>query len=88
MVCSGTGMGAAWHLAHITVTNTVTNESARFNYNNWLDDKKGWSHTLYADGVDAAKVRDCKRGTGGRAGWGSGWVWRCATGFAPQEPAC
>ncbi|KAG2450199.1 hypothetical protein HYH02_000301 [Chlamydomonas schloesseri] len=58
VVCSGTGMGAAWHLAHITVTNTVTNESARFNYGNWLDDKKGWSHTLYADGIDAAKAAE------------------------------
>ncbi len=56
VVCSGTGLGAAWHLAHITVTNTVTSETAKFVYNNWLDDKKGWTQTLYAGGVDAAQV--------------------------------
>ncbi|PNH12713.1 Lipoxygenase y domain-containing protein 1 [Tetrabaena socialis] len=56
VVCSGTGLGAAWHLAHVTVTNTVTAESAKFVYNDWLDAKKGWAHTLYADGVDASRA--------------------------------
>ncbi|GLC44364.1 hypothetical protein PLESTF_000049800 [Pleodorina starrii] len=49
VVCSGSGLGAAWHLAHITVTNTVTGESVRFQYGDWLDAKKGWTQTLYAD---------------------------------------
>ncbi|GFR41097.1 hypothetical protein Agub_g1741 [Astrephomene gubernaculifera] len=56
VVCSGTGLGAAWHLDHITVTNTTTSETARFKYGDWLDDKKGWTHTLHADGVDAAQA--------------------------------
>ncbi|KXZ56858.1 hypothetical protein GPECTOR_1g774 [Gonium pectorale] len=54
--CSGTGIGPAWFLQHVTVTNTVTSESARFEYGNWLDDKKGWTQLLYADGTDAAQA--------------------------------
>ncbi|KAG2499991.1 hypothetical protein HYH03_002273 [Edaphochlamys debaryana] len=54
VVCSGSGLGAAWHLAHITVTNVVTSESAKFLYNDWFDGKKGWTQTLYVGGIDAA----------------------------------
>jgi hypothetical protein len=49
VISSGSGLGAAWHLAYVTVTNTTTSESVRFVYGDWLDAKKGWTQTLYTD---------------------------------------
>lgn len=48
VVCNGSGLGAAWHLDHIVVTNLATLVSARFEYKDWFDAKKGWTHTLYS----------------------------------------
>lgn len=64
MVCDGSGLGAAWHLDSIVVTNMVTQATARFEYKDWFDNKKGWSHTLYS-GQGAAVV---SKREGGREG--------------------
>ena len=38
---SGSGLGAPWHLARITVTSTATGETLTFPYNNWIDKEHG-----------------------------------------------
>lgn len=43
------GLGPAWHLASVDVTNTTTGEAAVFPYHGWLDDKHGTSVLLWPD---------------------------------------
>jgi hypothetical protein len=45
----GSGLGPAWHLASIQVTNTNNGETLLFPYNGWLDDKHGCSQLLWPD---------------------------------------
>ncbi|KAG1672531.1 hypothetical protein FOA52_002840, partial [Chlamydomonas sp. UWO 241] len=49
--CDGKGLGAAWHLDSITVTNAITGAHGKFVYQNWFDDKTGWAQSLYPEGV-------------------------------------
>eukprot|EP00798_Chlamydomonas_sp_ICE-L_P018432 gene18432-24908_t len=60
IVCDGSGLGAGWHLDYIIVTNMSTGATAKFLYKDWVDDKKGWSHTLFPEGVtpNLARVMD------------------------------
>ena len=62
VTCSGTGLGAAWHLDYILVTNSSTGASTRFTYREWFDDAHGWAATLFAEGEAGAKVRQGRRG--------------------------
>lgn len=39
--CKGGGLGAAWHLAHVTITHPLTQSVTRFDYNNWFDKRQG-----------------------------------------------
>jgi hypothetical protein len=43
------GLGSAWHLAHIVVTDSKSGEQLVFPYNDWIDKKHGLSHLLYPD---------------------------------------
>jgi len=43
------GLGSAWHLAHITVTDSKSGEKLVFPFNDWIDKKHGLSHLLYPD---------------------------------------
>jgi hypothetical protein len=45
----GSGLGPAWHLARIEVTNTSSGEALVFPYNGWLDEKHGTSQLLWPD---------------------------------------
>jgi hypothetical protein len=45
----GSGLGPAWHLARIEVTNTSSGEATVFPYNAWLDEKHGASQLLWPD---------------------------------------
>lgn len=61
------GLGAAWHLDYVIVTNSITGVNAKFVYKNWFDDKSGWTQTLFPEGVvpNANLVRFKKRLTDG-----------------------
>lgn len=58
MVCDGSGLGAAWFLEYIAVTNSTTGVYAKFPYNGWLDEKAGWSHMLLPEGQGGAVSRN------------------------------
>ena len=38
---SGSGLGAAWHLARVVVTSSATGETLTFPHNNWIDKEHG-----------------------------------------------
>lgn len=41
---SGSGLGAAWHLARIVITSSATGEKLPFPFNNWIDKEHGLEH--------------------------------------------
>lgn len=43
------GLGSAWHLSSIQVTNTKAGETATFPHHEWLDEKHGLSVVLWPD---------------------------------------
>jgi hypothetical protein len=38
---SGSGLGAAWHLARVVITSSATGEILTFPFNNWIDKEHG-----------------------------------------------
>ena len=38
---SNSGLGAAWHLAKVTITSSASGETLTFPYNNWFDKEHG-----------------------------------------------
>ena len=46
---SGSGLGAAWHLARVTITSTATGETLPFPYNNWIDKEHGLEKIIWPD---------------------------------------
>lgn len=55
--CDGSGLGAAWHLDYVTITNMSNGKHAKFVYKAWFDDQAGWQHTLYPEGQGPVQVR-------------------------------
>ena len=43
---SGSGLGAAWHLARVVVTSTATGETLPFPFNNWIDKEHGLERVI------------------------------------------
>lgn len=62
VVCDGSGLGAAWNLAWVDVTNATTAAHAKFEFNGWFDDKAGWSHMLQPQGTARVSAH-CPVGT-------------------------
>lgn len=65
LTSDGKHMGTAWHLDHVEVHNSKTNESLTFPFGNWFDNEHGLTHLLYpdrdGDGVaDKGPVADTK----------------------------
>ena len=61
---NGRGLGAAWHLSHIEVVNTGTNEKLVFPFHGWVDKKHGLEHMLHPDRDGDGKA-DAADGSGG-----------------------
>ncbi|KAF6256823.1 hypothetical protein COO60DRAFT_1640423 [Scenedesmus sp. NREL 46B-D3] len=60
----GSGLGPAWHLAAIEVTNTSSGEVLAFPYHGWLDEKHGTSQLLWPDRDGDGKGDAAARGSG------------------------
>uniref|UniRef100_A0A383W527 PLAT domain-containing protein n=1 Tax=Tetradesmus obliquus TaxID=3088 RepID=A0A383W527_TETOB len=58
------GLGPAWHLARIKVTNTSSGQALLFPYNGWLDDKHGCSQLLWPDRDGDGKGDAATHGSG------------------------
>ncbi|KAJ9526209.1 hypothetical protein QJQ45_009677 [Haematococcus lacustris] len=56
VVCEGSGLAAAWHLAYIAVTNATTSTFAKFVFNNWFDAANGWTQMLLPEGSTAPQA--------------------------------
>ncbi|GFH12272.1 uncharacterized protein HaLaN_07922, partial [Haematococcus lacustris] len=68
VVCEGSGLAAAWHLAYIAVTNATTSTFAKFVFNNWFDAANGWTQMLLPEGSTAPQVYIALKGTAGEMG--------------------